>query len=407
VGGGFSFGAEMQELKTLQVEGRRVLCRVDFNAPLTDQGEVSDDLRLQAALPTLRFLLEKGARLILMSHLGRPKGQVKPEFSMEPIRKCLQGLLNQPVKMTKDCTSEETLAATHALKNGEVLLLENLRFHPGETKNAPDFAKSLAALGDVFVNDAFGTAHRAHASTAGVPQILGGGAPGFLMSKELNFLIEGLKEPQRPLVAVLGGAKVSGKIDVLRHLADQVDTVIVGGGMMFTFYKALGWPIGSSLLEEDRVEMAQELLNLYKEKGVQLLLPHDVVVADRFDNEAKTQTLAHDAIPEGWMGLDIGPKSLANFADVISKAKSILWNGPMGVFEMSAFSAGTRGLAEAMVAATSRGALSIVGGGDSAAAVKQFGLETGFSHVSTGGGASLEVLEGKQLPGVEALKGSQ
>ncbi len=394
----------MQRLEDLDLKGKRVLCRVDFNAPLDEQGEVRDDLRLKSALPTLQHLLSQGARLILMSHLGRPKGKVNPAYSLEPVRKRLQHLLEIPVKLTKDCISAESLAASHELKDGELLLLENLRFHAGETENDPEFAKALAAIGGVNVNDAFVAAPRAPASTAGVPQLLGGGCPGFLMRRELDFLIEGLKTPKRPLVAVLGGAKVSGKIDVLHHLVDLVDEVIVGGGMMFTFYKALGLSIGSSLLEEDRVAMAREILDLYKAKGVKISLPQDVLLADSFSNEASTRIVDSNSIPDGWMGLDIGPKSCEHFENVISTAKTILWNGPMGVFEMSAFSQGTQSLALAMTRATEAGALSIVGGGDSAAAVKAFGLEAGFSHVSTGGGASLELLEGKALPGVEALK---
>jgi phosphoglycerate kinase len=401
----FLFGDIMQTLETLSVQDRRVLCRVDFNTPLdANKAEVADDLRIRAALPTLKFLLEKGARLILMSHLGRPKGKVNPDFSLEPVRRRLETLLELPVKLAPDCTSEETKSLCDNLKAGEVLLLENLRFHPGETANDPEFVAALAALGDVYVNDAFGTAHRAHASTEGVPRLLGGGAPGFLMQKELRFLIDGLKDAKRPLLAVLGGAKVSGKIDVLTHLADEVDAVIVGGGMMFTFYKALGLEIGSSLLEEDRIEMATELIALYKRKGVELLLPNDVLVADRFAPDAETRVVSRDDIPAGWIGVDIGPDSLKQFETVIAKAGTILWNGPMGVFEIEAFAAGTKGLASAMCRATEGGALSIVGGGDSAAAVKQFGLDGGFSHVSTGGGASLEILEGKQLPGVVALE---
>jgi phosphoglycerate kinase len=392
-----------KSIRDLHVRGRRVLCRVDFNVPLDDAGHVTDDLRIRSALPTIEFLLAQGARLILMSHLGRPKGGPTPEFSLKPVRDVLQTLLGKPVAFTDDCIGPEAEAAALALKDGEVLLLENLRFHAGEEKNAPDFVAALARLGELYVNDAFGTAHRAHGSTEGVARALGNAAGGFLMEKELRFLSDELANPARPLVAVLGGAKVSGKIDVIENLIRKVDAILVGGGMMFTFYKAMGLEIGGSLLEADKVELAKGLIERCKAAGVELLLPVDVIVADRFAADAATQVVDREKMPVGWLGMDIGPKSIAQFRAVLDKANTIVWNGPMGVFEMEPFSHGTLAIAKCMVERTKAGAVTIVGGGDSAAAVADAGLEEGFSHVSTGGGASLELLEGKELPGVVAL----
>ncbi len=386
-------------LRDLEVRGKRVLCRVDFNVPLKE-GKVGDDLRIRAALPTIRALLDGGARLVLMSHLGRPKGAPDPAYSLQPVRDALSVLLDRPVGFAADCVGAAAEDAVAALQDGDVLLLENLRFHEGETKNDPAFVSQLARLGDVYVNDAFGTAHRAHASTEGVARALGSAAAGFLLEKELDYLEGKLQEPARPFVAVLGGAKVSGKIDVIENLAGKVDCLIVGGGMMFTFYKAMGLEIGGSLLEEDRVEMARQLIADCEKRGVELLLPVDTVVADRFAADAETRVVSREEIPAGWIGVDIGPKSLALFGERVAAAGTVLWNGPMGVFEMEPFAEGTFGLARAIAESK---ALSIVGGGDSAAAVKQAGLDASFSHVSTGGGASLELLEGKVLPGVAAL----
>ncbi|MCB1046174.1 MAG: phosphoglycerate kinase [Calditrichaeota bacterium] len=392
-----------KSIRDLEVRGRRVLCRVDFNVPLDSAGHVTDSLRIRAALPTIEHLLKGGARLILMSHLGRPKGGPAPEFSLRPVQRELAKLLGQPVVFSADCIGTEAEAAAHALKDGEVLLLENLRFHAGEEKNAPDFVTALARLGELYVNDAFGTAHRAHASTEGVARALGNATGGFLMEKELRFLNDELADPTRPLVAVLGGAKVSGKIDVIENLIAKVDSIVVGGGMMFTFYKAMGLDIGSSLLEEDRVQMARDLMERCRAAGVELLLPVDVLVADRFAPDAGTQVVDRERIPAGWIGVDIGPRSIEAIRALLGKANTVVWNGPMGVFEMEPFSHGTLAVARALVQRTAAGAITIVGGGDSAAAVAAAGLEDGFSHVSTGGGASLELLEGKLLPGVEAL----
>ncbi len=390
-------------VRDLDVRGRRVLCRVDFNVPLDAEGKVTDNLRIRAALPTLKLLLEKGARLVLMSHLGRPKGAPEAKYSMAPVRGELEKLLGCGVAFANDCVGPEAEAMSLALQDGQVLLLENLRFHGGEEKNDAQFAARLAGLGEVYVNDAFGTAHRAHASTEGVARLLGGGAAGLLMEQELRYLHEELARPRRPFVAVLGGAKVSGKIDVLTHLMDKVDTVIVGGGMIFTFYKAMGLEIGRSLLEADRVEMAAEILERFRLRGVELLLPTDVVVASAVEAGAHTQICPVDAIPATGIGVDIGPRSVAQFQQRLGAASTVVWNGPMGVFEIPEFAHGTRAVAQAIGLATAKGAATVVGGGDSAAAVQAFGLEDAFSHISTGGGASLELLEGRVLPGVAAL----
>lgn len=393
-----------RSIATLDVRGRRVLCRVDFNVPLDDTGQITDDLRIRSALPTIHKLLEGGARLILMSHLGRPKGAPDAAYSLAPVARRLGELLDLPVPLAPDCVSERTRDLAMSLQDGGVLLLENLRFHAGETENDPEFVEQLAALGELYVNDAFGTAHRAHASTEGVARKLGNASAGLLMERELRFLEDELARPARPFWAVLGGAKVSGKIDVIGNLLDKVDGLVIGGGMVFTFYRAMGLETGASLVEEDRIPMAKGILKACKEKGVQLVLPTDLVVADRFAEDAKTRVVSRDDQPEGWMGLDIGPESRATIGGLLRAAKTIVWNGPMGVFEMEPFAAGTREAAQAMVEAGRAGAVTIVGGGDSAAAVKLFGLEAGFTHISTGGGASLELLEGKVLPGVAVLQ---
>ncbi len=389
-------------IRDLDVAGKRVLLRCDLNVPL-ENGEVADDTRIRASLPTIRHLLEGGARVVLVSHLGRPQGKVVSGMSLAPVGRVLGGLLGVDVRMAPDCVGEEVERLVEALGEGEVLLLENVRFHADETANDPAFAERLARLGDVFVNDAFGTAHRAHASTVGVTAHVEKAAAGFLMDKELEYLGSATASPSRPYVAILGGAKISGKIDVVENLFGTVDAILVGGAMANTFFKARGWETGDSLVEDDRLEMARDLLARAEKEGIDLRLPVDCMLASEFAADADTQVTAADAMVPGWTMLDIGPATVAAFRDVILGAKTVLWNGPMGVFEMEAFAAGTRAVAEALADATGQGAVTIVGGGDSAAAVKKAGLADRVSHVSTGGGASLEFLEGKTLPGVAAL----
>ncbi len=385
------------------LKGKNVLMRVDFNVPLNEHQEITDDLRIRAALPSIRKIINDGGRAILCSHLGRPKGKRVAEFSLAPVARHLSSLLNREVLFVDDCIGEKVDAAKQRLQDGDVLLLENLRFYPGEEKNDPEFARELAKYCDVYVNDAFGTAHRAHASTEGVTQYFPQCAAGYLMQKELKFLGEALDNPQRPFVAILGGAKISGKIDVIQNLLDKTDALILGGGMIFTFYKAHGWNIGKSILEEDRLQMAKEILKAAQEKKAVLELPVDVVVADKFEAGANTRVVPVNDIPDGWIGVDVGPQTIAKFQEMLRHAKTVVWNGPMGVFEIEDFAKGTEAIARYLAELTGKGAITIVGGGDSAAAVKKFNLEDQLSHVSTGGGASLEFLEGKTLPGVAAL----
>ena len=385
----------------LTLEGKKVLMRVDFNVPLTDDLKIRDDLRVQASLPSIKKVIKDKGKLILMSHLGRPKGKKVPEMSLKPVAECLAKLLNQPVKMAPDCIGVEVETMVNQLKPGEVLLLDNLRFYKAEENNEPEFAQSLAKLGDIYINDAFGTAHRAHASTEGVTRYIKQCAAGYLMQKELQYLGEAVANPKRPLLAIMGGAKISGKIDVIENMLPKVDTMLIGGGMAYTFYKAMGLEIGKSLLEEDKIELAKSLLDKFRGKDV--LLPVDTVIADDFKNDANIKTVKREAIPAGWQGVDIGPETVKQFAEKIKKAKTIIWNGPMGVFEMENFAKGTNAIANALAEATAAGAITIIGGGDSAAAVTDAGLDDRMSHISTGGGASLEFLEGKLLPGVEAL----
>ena len=386
----------------IDLKGKKVLMRADFNVPLDENGVITDETRITAALPTISYILEQGASVILMSHMGRPKNQPNPKYSLEPVARKLSELLKKAVIFNDDgaVTGSVTVAAAAGLKPGDVLLLQNTRFRGEEEKNDQRFSRELADLGDVFVNDAFGTAHRAHASTVGIAEFLPG-VSGFLIQKELDFMGKALENPERPFVAILGGSKVSDKIGVINNLLEKVDTLIIGGGMAFTFLKAQGYEIGKSLLEEDKLELANELVAKAKAKGVNLLLPVDVVAAEAFAADAPFVVVDINAIPAGSMGLDIGPVTAANFAKAILDAKTVIWNGPMGVFEMAAFAKGTEAVAKAM---SDSEAITIIGGGDSAAAVKILGYEEGMSHISTGGGASLEFLEGKKLPGIEILQ---
>jgi phosphoglycerate kinase len=390
-------------VKDISVAGKRVLVRVDFNVPLDEKGNVTDDTRIVASLPTINLLLKSGASVVLMSHLGRPKGKPNPKYSLQPASARLAELVSAPVAFAPDCVGEAAQAMAAKLKPGEILLLENLRFHAEEEANDPGFAAQLAALGDLFVNDAFGSAHRAHASTEGITHHIAPCVAGLLMEAEIDYLGRAVGDPSRPYTAILGGAKISGKIDVIQNLMNKVDTILIGGGMMFTFLKAEGFEIGKSLLEEDKLELAAGILARAKTERKTILLPLDAVVAGEFNNDAPADTVPVSAIPADKMGLDIGPETIKMFSETILASKTVVWNGPMGVFEMPNFAKGTLAVADALVQATKAGAITIVGGGDSAAAITQAGLEHAVSHVSTGGGASLEFLEGKQLPGVAAL----
>ena len=382
------------------IRGKRALVRVDFNVPLEADGSVGDDTRIRAALPTIEHLCDRGSRVVLFSHLGRPKGGPDPKYSMATVARHLATLTKRPVRFEASSAGDAAVAATKALGDGDVLVLENTRFHPGEEKNEASLSQAFAALGDFYVNDAFGAAHRAHSSTVGVTAFLRPAVAGFLMQKELDYLGRAVAEPKRPFIAILGGAKVSGKIDVIEALLPRVDGLLIGGAMACTFYRAMGLETGKSLVETDRVELASELLERAR---MRLTLPHDAVVADSLEKPETARVVHRDAIPADTAMFDIGPDSMASFGRAIATAKTVLWNGPMGVFETSPFDKGTRAIAQAMAGATKSGAVTIVGGGDSAAAVAEAGLELSMSHVSTGGGASLEFLEGKVLPGVAAL----
>jgi phosphoglycerate kinase len=383
-------------VKDIDVRGKRVFVRVDFNVPL-ESGRITDDTRIQAALPTIRYLIDQGAKVILASHLGRPKGEVNPKYSLDPVAVRLSELLGKNVEKASDSIGDAVKERINLMQEGDVLLLENVRFHKGEEKNDPELARSFAELAEVYVNDAFGAAHRAHASTAGIANYLPAVA-GFLMEKEIDIMGRALSDPDRPFVAIIGGAKVSDKISVIENLLTKVDTLIIGGGMANTFLAAQGYKLGKSLIEEDKIDMAKALLARAEEK---LLLPVDLVVANDFRPDADHQVVSLSEVPEDWMALDIGPKTVERYAEVIRKAKTVIWNGPMGVFEMDAFAVGTNAIAKAMAEVEGT---TIVGGGDSVAAVEKTGLADKMTHISTGGGASLEFLEGKALPGVVALR---
>ena len=396
----------MQTIDSYNFENKKALIRVDFNVPLNDKFEITDDTRMRAALPTIRKVLAGGGAVILMSHLGRPKNGPEDKFSLRHIRQHLSDLLGVPVKFAEDCVGEAAEAAAAGLRPGEVLLLENLRFHKEEEKGDEAFAGRLAKLGDVWINDAFGTAHRAHASTAVIAKFFPGDKLfGYVMQGELTSVDRVMRSPERPFTAIMGGSKVSSKIDIIMNLLDKVDNLILGGGMVYTFKKALGGHIGKSICEDDKTELALNILKLAKEKGVNLLLGGEVVAADAFSDDARTRVVDAMDIPDGWMGLDIAPSTCEEFAAVIEASKTILWNGPVGVFEMPKFAAGSRAVAESIARATAKGAFSLIGGGDSVAAINQFGLADKVSYVSTGGGALLEYIEGKKLPGIEAIRG--
>ncbi len=390
-------------LSEADLAGKKVLVRVDFNVPLDDAGNITDDTRIRAALPTIQDLRKKGAKVILASHFGRPKGKVVDSMRLTPTAKRLSQLLGQEVVMCDDCIGDSVAAAIAKLENGQVAMLENVRFYAEEEENEPEFAKKLAANADLYVNDAFGTAHRAHASTEGVTHYLSPSVAGYLIEKELNYLQAAIENPQRPLAAIIGGSKVSSKIGVIETLLEKCDKLLIGGGMIFTFYKARGLNVGKSLVEEDKLELAKSLEAKAKEKGVDFLLPTDVVIADNFAADANSQTVSIENIPDGWMGLDIGPESVKLFQDALSNCKAVVWNGPMGVFEFDKFAVGTEAIAHTLADLTGKGTTTIIGGGDSVAAVEKVGVAEKMSHISTGGGASLELLEGKVLPGIAAL----
>ena len=393
----------LANLSKSDLQGKRALVRADFNVPLDDAGNITDDTRIRAALPTIQDLISKDAKVILASHFGRPKGEVKDKLRLTPVAKRLSELLGKEVVKCDDCIGDEVTNKVGGMQNGDVLLLENVRFHSEEEKNDAEFAKKLASNADLYVNDAFGTAHRAHASTEGVTHYLTPSIAGYLIEKELQYLQNAIENPQRPLAAIIGGSKVSSKIGVIETLLDKCDKLIIGGGMIFTFYKARGLNVGKSLVEEDKLELAKTLEVKAKEKGVDLLLPTDVVVADNFAADANSQTVSIENIPDGWMGLDIGPDSVKKFQEALGDCKSVIWNGPMGVFEFDKFAAGTEAIAHTLADLSKKGATTIIGGGDSVAAVEKVGLADQMSHISTGGGASLELLEGKTLPGIAAL----
>ncbi len=393
----------LANLSSSDLAGKQVLVRADFNVPLNQQQQITDDTRIRAALPTIQELVSKGAKVILCSHLGRPKGGVEEKLRLTPVAQRLSELLGQEVLKCDDCVGEAVKTTVESMQNGQVALLENVRFHAEEERNDPEFAKQLASVADLYVNDAFGTAHRAHASTEGVTHYLQPAVAGFLIEKELQYLQNAIENPQRPLAAIIGGSKVSSKIGVIETLLEKVDKLLIGGGMVFTFFKARGLNVGKSLVEEDKLELAKSLEAKAKERGVTLLLPTDIVIADNFAEDANSKTVSVEEIPDGWMGLDIGPDSVKTFKDALMDCKSVIWNGPMGVFEFDKFAVGTEAIAKSLAELTHQGTSTIIGGGDSVSAVEKVGIADQMSHISTGGGASLELLEGKELPGIVAL----
>lgn len=390
-------------IRDCDVKGKRVLARVDFNVPLDSDKNITDDTRIVESLPTVKNIVERGGRLILMSHLGRPRGKRDLELSLTPVAYRLAELVDYPLRFANDCVGDDVERKVAQLGDGEILMLENLRFHPGEEQNDPEFAKRLASVADIYVNDAFGTAHRAHASTAGVADFIETRAAGFLMEKELAALGSALNDPQRPFVAVLGGAKIKGKINLIQSLLDKVDVLLVGGGMMYTFFKATGLEIGRSIVDDEFLPMCKQVFDRARDGSSRLLLPVDTIIAEAIDDSAPTREVSTADIPEDWLGVDIGPKTVALFKSEIAKAGTVFWNGPMGIFEKPNFAEGTKAIARAIADATGRGAATIVGGGDSVAAISLMGIAERFTHISTGGGASLEFMEGRTLPGVEAL----
>ncbi len=390
----------MHSIKELDIERKRILMRVDYNVPIKE-GKITDDTRIKATLPTIKYILERKGKLILMSHLGRPKGKKVPELSLKPVAQRLSELLGIEIKFSDCCISDEALKLASGLKEGEVLLLENLRFHPEEEKNDKGFAQKLARYGDVYINDAFAVSHRKHASVHAICEFFTEKGYGFLMEKELKYLKEAMEKPEYPFIAVMGGAKVSDKVELIERIAQKADKLLIGGAMAFTFYKAMGYETGDSLVEEEKIDLARTLLEKFKDK---IMLPVDVVIADKFDNDANRKEVSADKIESGWRGLDIGEKTIIKFKEEISRAKTILWNGPLGVFEFDNFSKGTHEIAKAIAEATEKGAITVLGGGDTVAAIEKFGLKDKYTHVSTGGGASLELLAGKELPALKALE---
>ena len=387
-------------IRDIDLKNKKVLVRCDFNVPLDEEGNITDNRRIVGALPTIQYLLEQNCKVILCSHLGRPKGEVKPEFSLKPVAEELQRLLKKEVKLAEDVTGPSARALTENMQSGDIVLLENVRFDPREEKNEESLSKEFASLAEIYVNDAFGTAHRAHSSTEGVAKFLPA-VSGFLIEKELNFLGNALENPKRPFMAILGGKKVSEKIGVIDSLLEKVDTLIIGGGMAYTFFKSMGYSVGNSICELDKLDLARGAMAKAKEKGVKLMLPVDNIIADEFSNDANVKAINSDQIPDGWEGLDIGPKTIAMFEEELKKAKTILWNGPVGLSEFPKFANGTDSLARLL--ASMDDCVTIIGGGDSAAAIERNGLSDKMTHISTGGGASLEFLEGKKLPGIECL----